>query len=382
MKEHQKAVLLVAEWADPRFQRGVAKYARQAGWHLNLDSIYSHDCLPWGWCGDGCIAMAGRPELTRFIQSLGVPVVDVTHQTAGTFPRIHEDDSAIGTLAAEYFLGLGFKHFACYRTDAFNVSEVRSRSFARRTEKSGHPTQLLLWDRYGKRKPKDWRRRKDWLARELSSLPKPAAVFCIDDRMAVNAIEACLECSIRIPDEVAVLGVGNLEMACECSAVSLSSIRVDFEAFGFRAGEILDGVLNGDTPPSEPVLLPPQGIEERRSTYTLAVDEPAGRQALRFMLDHFTSRIGIREVTEAGGLTRRQLTYITQKELGIAPARLLEDIRIKKACELLNTTNHTVERVAYETGLGNALRLQRVFRKRFNTSPGAWRKVHGSRVPC
>jgi LacI family transcriptional regulator len=374
--EKQKSVLIMAEWADPRFQRGVARYAKQTGWHLNLDSIYSQE-LPLGWRGDGCIAMAGRPEFTDFIQSLEIPVVDVTHQTQGSFPRIHEDDRAIGTLAADCFLNLGFKHFACYRTDSFDVSTVRSKSFSETLAASGYSTKDLLWNRYdARRKVKDWSRRMEWLTRELQALSKPTAIFCIDDRVAVNIIDCCRECGIRIPDEIAVLGVGNLDTACECSAVSISSIRIDFETMGFQAAELLDRIMNGETPPSTPVLLPPLGVEERRSTHTLAVDDPAGQKAIRFMLDHYTSPIDIQDIAEAGGLTRRQFTYITQKELHIAPAKLLEDIRIKKACELLSTTNYTVQRVAMETGLGTALRLQRIFRKRFETSPAVWRKAH------
>ncbi len=370
----QKSVLFIAEWVDPRFQRGVAKFAKQAGWHLNLDYIYTNE-FPVGWRSDGCIAMAGRPEFTQFIQSLKVPVVDVTHQTAGTFSRIHEDDHTIGILAAEYLLSLGFEHFACYRTDSLDVSTVRSESFSQTVAGAGHETSQLLWDRYDSGKQvRDWPRRMKWLTRKLLALPKPTAIFCIDDRAAVNIIDCCRECDIRIPDEVAVLGVGNLDTACECSVVPISSIRIDFEELGFRAAELLDGIMNGATPPSEPVLMPPGGIEERRSTHTLAANDPAGQKAIRYMLDHYSSPIDVQDVARVSGLTRRQLTYIIQKELNIAPAKLLEDIRIKQACELLITTNYTVQRVAMEAGLGTALRLQRIFRKRFDSSPRSWRK--------
>jgi len=47
-------------------------------------------------------------------------------------------------------------------------------------------------------------------------------------------------------------------------------------------------------------------------------------------------------------------------------------------CELLNTTSYPVKRIAHETGLGTPLRLQRIFRKRFNTTPTVWRKTQAS----
>lgn len=370
----RKSVLIVAEWADPRLQHGIARYARQAKWHLNLDSVYSNE-LPWGWRGDGCIAMVGRPDILRFTKSLRVPVVDVTHQTASAFPRIHEDDQAIGTLAAQYLLSHGFKHFACCRTDLLDVSTVRQRSFAEAIARSGHSTVQLLRDRHDLRGRGDWAHRKRWIAGHLRALPKPAAVFCIDDRVAVSVIDAATECGISIPDEIAVLGVGNLETACECSAVPLSSIRVDYESLGFRAAEMLDRILKGRPPPSAPVLLSPQGIEERHSTSTIAVDDPAGRKALRFMLDRYRTPIRVGDVARAGGLTKRQLTYIVQQDLKSTPALLLETVRLRAARRLL-AAGASVKRAAAESGFGSPLRLQRVFRKRHGTTPRLWAKAH------
>lgn len=372
---NQKSILLITEWADPRFHHGVALYAKEAGWHLTLDYIYSH-LLPWGWRGDGCLAMAGRPDIMKFIRSLKIPVVDVTHQQkCSCLPRIHEDDQAIGAMAADYFMQLGFKNFAWYSTDSFDVSTVRHNSFNARLQEAGHTAIPLSWHSKNSTDPANWAQRKKWLTRELKKIPKPAAVFCIDDRMAVNIIDACIDGGISIPSEISVLGVGNLDIACECSGVPLSSIRIDFESFGYEAAAMLDKILDGDPIPSTPVLIPPLGIEERRSTYTLAVSDPAGQKALRFMLDHFTSPIDFDTIAKAGGITRRQLNYIIHKELNDSPAHLLEDIRIKKVCELLRTTNFTIECIAYEVGFGNALRLQRIFRKHFNTSPAAWRKA-------
>lgn len=372
MKGHTRSILIVAEWVDPRFQRGVARYVKQAGWHLNLDSVYNH-VLPHGWQGDGCIAIAGTPEYASFTQSLGVPVVGVTGNTAAPFAGIREDDDAIGRLAADYFLGLGFQHYACYGLAPLPISTARSASYSRRLAAAGFEPYAIPWelDRTGKKRI--WSHRMARLAQKLEALPKPIAIFCVDDCMAVDIIETCMQCELRIPDDVSVLGVGNLEMACECSVIPISSIRIDFERYGFQAAELLGQILDGAAAPAEPILIPPSGIEERRSTYTMAVEDPAGRRAMRFMLDHFSSPINTGDVAAAARISRRYLTTLMRKELGKPPAELLEDIRIRKACELLKTSDYPIKRVAYDTGLGTALRLQRIFRKRFNMAPSQWR---------
>ena len=376
MSAKQKTILLITEWGDPRFLRGVAGYARAAGWHLALDCIYGHE-LPWGWQGDGCLASAGRPDIAEFTQSLGIPVVELYYPQEGrTFPTIHEDNTAIGAMAADYFLNRGFKHFACYRTDTGVFSNDRLDGYRQALGQRGYPVTELLWRGKRTKKAAQWSERKSWLVRELDKLPKPVALFCIDDRMALNVIEACEEGGLSVPHDVSVMGVGNLNLAGECSRVPLSSVCIDFEAFGYRAAELLDGVLDGRAAPEESVLVQPIGIEERRSTDTLALCDPAGQKAVRFMLEHFTEPINSAIAARAAGLTARQLTYITKQEFGIGPAKLLEAIRVRKARQLLLATDYTIEHVASDSGLANRVRLQRIFQRRFKTSPAAWRRAH------
>ena len=125
--------------------------------------------------------------------------------------------------------------------------------------------------------------------------------------MALRVTEACVASNIEIPGDVAVLGVGNLELACECSAMPISSVRIDFERMGYESAAQLDRILDGT--PIKHSVIHSAGIEERRSTYTLAVEDPAGRKALRFMLDHYNEPIGIDSIAAAGEMTRWQPNY-------------------------------------------------------------------------
>ena len=361
--KHQRSILLLAEWADPLFYQGIARYAKQASWHLNLDAVYNRH-LPVNWKGDGCIPMVESKEALAYLESLNVPC-----------PSVHWDARREGQEAADYFAGLGFRHFACYTADpSGTVSKSRVEGYVKRLDTMGYTAETLGWNDDDSATEMAWDKRRKRLGDDLTKLPKPIAVFCIDDRMALNVVEACIELGIDIPNEVAVLGVGNMELACECSAVPLSSIRIDFETVGYEAAAQLDRMLDGQQAMGA-FVLPSAGIEERRSTYTLAVDDLRGRKALRFMLDHYHDPIGVEEIAKAGGLTRWQLAKITRNELHTIPLKLLEDTRIKKACELLETTHYPIKRVAYEVGLGTALRLQRIFRKRFKTTPTDWRRA-------
>lgn len=50
-----------------------------------------------------------------------------------------------------------------------------------------------------------------------------------DDNQGLHITEACKQNKIRIPEEVAVLGVDNDEMLCDLSDPPLSSIGLDIE---------------------------------------------------------------------------------------------------------------------------------------------------------
>ena len=360
--ERQRSILLLTEWLDTEFIEGVARYAQHANWHLNIDYIGGRK-LPKTWKGDGCISLTDSVEAYQFRQDLNVPI-----------PRVLPDNASHGRLAADYFVDLGFKNFAFYAPAPYaNAAEARFGAYRERLSEHGVPETQITQIATGPDGSVEWATQEIVLINALTALPRPAAVFCVDDRMALRIVEACIDGGLDIPNEVAVLGVGNMELASKCSAVPLSSIRINFERIGYEQAAQLDGMLNGEK--VEELTIAPDGIQERRSTYTLAIEDPAGRKAIRFMLDHLDQPIRVRDICKAGALNPRQLSRILRTELNTSAGALLEGIRIKKACKLLTTTTYPVKRVAYETGLGTALRLQRIFRRRFQTTPTAWRKA-------
>ena len=62
-----------------------------------------------------------------------------------------------------------------------------------------------------------------------------------------------------------------------------------------------------------------------------------------------------------------RVTAITRKAKPVIPSYI---------SQVTPSESSVIKRVAYETGLGNALRLQRIFRKRFQTTPTGWRKAN------
>ncbi len=66
------------------------------------------------WRPDGVIVQAHRDELLGVLRDYGRPVIEVYHPSGDAwFPNIEPDDVAVGVMAADYFISLGFRHFAC-----------------------------------------------------------------------------------------------------------------------------------------------------------------------------------------------------------------------------------------------------------------------------
>ena len=63
------------------------------------------------------------------------------------------------------------------------------------------------------------------IAKWLKRLRKPAAIMAADDSIAMDVLQACSAARLRVPNDIAVLGVDDEEFICESTTPQLSSIR-------------------------------------------------------------------------------------------------------------------------------------------------------------
>ncbi|MBI4903558.1 MAG: LacI family DNA-binding transcriptional regulator [Acidobacteria bacterium] len=95
--------------------------------------------------------------------------------------------------------------------------------------------------------------------------PKPDGVFCYNDPSAMGAMQAILEAGLRIPQDVAVIGCGNVVYA-PFLRIPLSSVDQNSVDMGARAGELAIMLIESKTPPKpQSILLQPR-VVPRAST--------------------------------------------------------------------------------------------------------------------
>ena len=107
----------------------------------------------------------------------------------------------------------------------------------------------------------------------LKLKPKPDAVFCYNDLTALGAIDATLQAGLRVPEDIAFVGCGNLRYA-NYLRVPLSSIDHDTTALGQAAGQLVMDL--SATPEQEPkTIYVPSRLVARESSVGISVPKKA-----------------------------------------------------------------------------------------------------------
>ena len=103
----------------------------------------------------------------------------------------------------------------------------------------------------------------------LKLKPKPDAVFCYNDLTALGAIDATLKAGLRVPEDIAFVGCGNLRYA-NYLRVPLSSIDHDTTALGQAAGQLVMDL--SAKPEQEPkTIFVPSRLVARESSIGVAL---------------------------------------------------------------------------------------------------------------
>lgn len=360
--------------------RGIALYARQHGpWRFHHEWRNTDTYFPsWlkGWSGDGFIARVENPRLAKALRSFHVPIVDVLGTITGTrIPLVHVDDQRIGELAADTFLDKGFSSFAYAGIGTFNWSERRGQAFADRLRSQGGECAMHFWDR-GEGRNWSWEREQDRFAAWLQALRKPLGLMLCHDLHGHFVLEACQRHGIGVPDEVAVIAVDDDETICEVTSPPLSSVIPDDERVGFEAARLLDRMLHGEPPPTQPVWIPPRGVHERLSSDVLAVDDPPVALAVKYIRAHAFEGIRVDDVVRHVPLSRSLLQRRFQKALGRTLHDEIFNTRFSHARFLLEQGDMPISDVAEKSGFRHQAYLGAVFKKTLGCTPMEYRNAH------
>ncbi len=371
----QRNILLALSWYLAEIHHGVARYAKEHGWSLQADMAYDSE-IPWGWRGDGVITLLGvEPEEVEFIESLTCPAVDLAlSRPEIKLPRVSVDSEAVAHMAAEHFIERGFNNFAYYGRYGLGVDLLRREHFRDCLGRRGVPCGILGWEKERGDRPDTWDARRKWIGERLRPLPKPLALFTSRDKDGAEAIDACVEAGIHVPEEVAVLGANNNELLCDFLPVPLSSIDVGWEQVGYEGASLLDRLMQGARKPGVPLLLPPRKLVVRRSSDILAVEDLDVAKALRFIWENYSDpNVGVPQVAAAVFMSRSRLDKAFRKHLGRNVGEEIRLLRLRHVKKLLLETKLSLEKIGQAAGFATQPHFYRTFKKAEGMTPRQYR---------
>ena len=100
------------------------------------------------------------------------------------------------------------------------------------------------------------------------------------------------------------------------------------------------------------------------------------RNMTSFIHEHFSSKIGLEDIAEAGQVSKSTCIRLFHKYTGKSPIDFLNNYRLQMSAEKLVTTSEQITEIAYACGFGQPSYFNRLFLKEYNMTPNQYRKQH------
>jgi LacI family transcriptional regulator len=270
LKENRRIGVISPFITAPSFvqrMRGVATALMNTKYEMVIYTVDSSDRLhgylaklPLTHTLDGLIVMSlpfGDDEANRLIEHNVETILIEFPQPI--FSTVEIDDVAGGRMAAQYLMKKGHRRIAFLGdTDlpeyAIHPVSQRLAGFRQTLEGAGLslPPEYVILTPYSQEQARQ-------AAHKLMALAEPpTAIFSATDLQAFGVLKAAREMGLKIPDDLAVIGFDDLDMA---DYVGLTTIRQPLDDSGRIAVELLLSRLANPSHPIQHVNLPLSIVE-------------------------------------------------------------------------------------------------------------------------
>jgi LacI family transcriptional regulator len=414
MADCPRVVLLVYPYAeyDRCILQGIARYARihgpwifylagkEAGLPLPEDEAVSGAPISMvhlgrgrrrvrlpdlrRWKVTGFIGRLQTREAAKMALAAGVPLIAMDlpdEQLArGLSPakvsELRPDSYRAGQMAAEHLMERGFRNFGYCGYAGRTWSQRRQQGFCRRLEEAGFPCHVYQPATRELKTVLPWRQECGAVVDWLRGLPKPLGIMACNDVRGRQLLEASTLGDMPVPYEVAVVGADDDQLLCDLSSPSLSSVAFSARQGGYRAAELLDGLMSRRLKRPQRIDVEPLWVVPRLSTDAIAVDDVEVANALRCIRENARRPIGVRDVVKRLAISRRALEIRFQGILGRSIREEIERVRLAWTKQLLVETDLPTAKIAELAGFNSFSYANRVFRREMGEPPAQYRRRH------
>jgi LacI family transcriptional regulator len=191
--------------------------------------------------------------LDRDVRSFKVPYVGV-------------DDLLVGRMATEHLIKTGCKRIGHIMGPPMSPGQMRFQGYKDALEAAGLPFREKYVVTPSEPGPRSFHHGFEATQRLLKEKPQIDGIFCFNDPMAIGAIEAVLAARLRIPKDVAIIGVGNHPLG-QALRLPLSTVDQDAKALGEKSAKAVLSLLNKNKKPSSRRTVLKSKLIIRATTY-------------------------------------------------------------------------------------------------------------------
>src|SRR3990172_1234992 len=383
MKPYMKRVVLLLE-SSREFGRqliiGIAHYARLNGpWSFYKEPTDLKSSIPHltNWKPDGIIMRDSL--ITKELLKLKIPTILAIHNSSypKNLPVIKTDSSSIAKLASEHLIEKGLKNFAFCGFNNYDWSKERRFYFNRFISEAGYKTHNYILPK--RIKKNDWENEQQHVSNWIKTLPKPVGIFACNDDRGQHILEVCKLIDLKVPEDVAVVGVDNDPMICEIGDPPLTSIALNVESAGYEAAKLLDGLIEKKKISKRQILVSPSHIVQRQSSNILAVDNAEVALAIRYIRNNAKNKILVKDVVKTTGISRRALERRFRKTIHRSIYDEIKLVRIEWISKLLIESDLSISKITSLFNFTDVEHISRYFKKEKGIGLREFRKLHQPR---
>lgn len=321
------------------------------------------------------ILMREPPERDQIIK-MSIPTVcfPYTTEKIANAANVITDHVSVGEMAAKHLLRRGLRQFAYCGFDDWWWSRLRGDGFRKTLAQAG--CQISVYRLPREKSKRSWDKELPIIADWLVKLPRPMGLMACNDDRGELVIEACKMAGLRVPEEVAVVGVDNDEFICDLSSPPLSSIVLSVEKAGYEAAELLDKMMAAEQIARPEIYIRPTHVVTRQSTDILSIEDTDVAEAVSFIRQHAKMPIQVASVVEAVSLSRRVLEKRFRRALGHSIHAEIRRVRTELIVQMLAETEMPISEIADALGFPSVAHVSRYFRKEKGMSPLKYRRQY------
>ena len=357
-----KVLSLITPVSYPRIG-GITRFADANGWSLTIhDRLFGRQ--PTTSYDGVLVTLREDLDVIKYVRTMRrrrIPVVDLTVEHPEIrLPRVISDHREIGRMGGRHFAERGFANVAWFSTRWSYVHQLRYEGLSDICP--NHPVVARHISSDGRE-----------IAKWTDALRKPVAVLTYDETDAQFLVNVCIDAKMSIPDEIAVLAIGNDPLVTRYQAVPISSIGLNPERSGYAAAALLDRLMRGGEASAKPILIKPDGISIRQSTDTYAHENTIMRKVLLYIRDNMKHPFGVEQIAEALGESRSRLDKTCAANFGHSLGKEILSRRLGEAKRLLEKTDLQVAEIAAACGFCSSAYFTERFHAAFGIPPRRWR---------